>query len=161
MQFSRGVRYQWGLFERKISSKSLKQFLRYWQKTKKMPMKLGFFPFVTPQNFFFKNRALSLLYPYGALTSCKKLEKPLERSLIYLKTDQQTDRHGWLNRTPSGKPWVQKWKSNDWFPRKPKTDIQTDRPTDKPTKLITNKDQLRYKQGQKWYISIQKVVKSA
>ena len=31
-------------------------------------------PFVTP-NIFFKNRALSLLYPYGALTSCKKLEK--------------------------------------------------------------------------------------
>ena len=33
----------------------------------------GVFPqFVTP---FFKNRALSLLYPYGAVTSCKKLEK--------------------------------------------------------------------------------------
>ena len=43
----------------------------YGQKTSKMPQKWGFPPFVTPQDFFFKNRALSLLYPYGALTSCK------------------------------------------------------------------------------------------
>ena len=34
----------------------------------------GFSLFVTPQEFF-KNQALSILYPYGALTSCKKLEK--------------------------------------------------------------------------------------
>ena len=35
----------------------------------------GFSPICDPPSFFFKNRALSLLYPYGALTSCKKLEK--------------------------------------------------------------------------------------
>ena len=46
-----------------------------------------FFPqFVTPETFF-QNLALSLLYPYGALTSCKKLEKNNEQSLRYLKTD--------------------------------------------------------------------------
>ena len=52
---------------------------RYGQKTSKIPPR-----------FFFKNRALSLLYPYGT-TSCKKLEKNNERSQRYLKTDQQTD----------------------------------------------------------------------
>ena len=36
----------------------------------------GFSPFVTPKDFF-KNPALSLLYPYGVLTSCKELEKLL------------------------------------------------------------------------------------
>ena len=55
------------------------------------------FQYLIPYNpglrIFFKNRALSLLYPYGALTSCKKLEKSLEQSLRYLKTDygQTTD----------------------------------------------------------------------
>merc|ERR1719494_225858 len=81
---------------------------------KKHPKNGGFPPFVTPR-FFFKNRALSLLYPYGALTSCKKLEKTNERSLRYLKTDTRTDGHthgrthgqGRLLRTPSGKPGVQ------------------------------------------------------
>ena len=53
----------------------------------------GFPPFVTPQDFFSKNRALSLLYPYGALTSCKRLEQTNERSLRYLKTDTQTHGH--------------------------------------------------------------------
>ena len=38
-----------------------------------------------------KNGALPLLYPYGGLTSCKKLEKNKEQSLRYLKTDQQTN----------------------------------------------------------------------
>ena len=52
----------------------------------------GFPPFVTPQDFFSKNRALSLLYPYGALTSCKRLGKNNEQSLRYLKTDGRTDR---------------------------------------------------------------------
>ena len=47
-------------------------------------------PFATT-TIFFKNRALSLLYPYGALTSCKKLEKFLERSLRYSKTDGRMD----------------------------------------------------------------------
>ena len=91
MRFSRGLGYQWGLFKRKISSKSLEPFLRYGQKTSKMPQKWGFSPICDPARFFFKNRALSLLYPYGALTSCKKLKKSLERSLRYLKTDQRTD----------------------------------------------------------------------
>ena len=47
---------------------------------------------MTPQDFFLKNRALSLVYPYGALTSCKKLEKANGRSLRYLKTDRPKDR---------------------------------------------------------------------
>ena len=48
----------------------------------------GFFPlFATLQDFFFKNRALSLLYPYSALASCKKLEKTNDRSLRYSQTD--------------------------------------------------------------------------
>ena len=58
-----------------------------------------------------KNRALSLLYPYGALTSCKKLEQINEWSLRYLKTDKHTHKRthgqGRLLRTPSGKPGVQ------------------------------------------------------
>ena len=61
-----------------------------------------------PPRFFFKNRALSLLYPYGALTSCKKFEKNNEQSLRYLKTDHgRTNGQGRLLRTPSGKPGVQ------------------------------------------------------
>ena len=50
-----------------------------------------------------RNRALSLLHPYDALTSCKKLEKANVWSLRYSKmggrTDQQTDRRtdGWTN----------------------------------------------------------------
>ena len=64
------------------------------------------FPHLWPQIFFFKNLALSLLYTYGALTSCKKLEKNNERSPRYLKTDGQTHTHthgqGWLLRAPSG-----------------------------------------------------------
>ena len=46
-----------------------------------------------PKDFFFKNQALSILYPYGALTSCKKLEKTNERSLRYLKKDTWTGEH--------------------------------------------------------------------
>ena len=52
----------------------------------KMPQIWGFSPFVTPK-IFFKNRALSLLYPYGILTSRKNLEKSNERSLRYIKMD--------------------------------------------------------------------------
>ena len=59
------------------------------KKHQKYPKNGGFPPFVTPK-IFFKNRALSLLYPYGALTSCKNLEKNNERSLRYLKTDGWT-----------------------------------------------------------------------
>ena len=51
---------------------------RYGQKTPKKPQNGGFPPFVTP-NIFFKNRALSLLYPYGARTSCEKSEKNNEQ----------------------------------------------------------------------------------
>ena len=63
------------------------------KKPQKCPRNGDFPPFVTTQDFFFKNRALSLLYPYGALTSCKKLEKTNERSLRNLKTDTHTDGH--------------------------------------------------------------------
>ena len=59
----------------------------YGQKTSKIPQKWGFPLFVTPPRLFFKNRALTLLYTYGAVTSCKKLEKTNERSLRDLKTD--------------------------------------------------------------------------
>ena len=74
-------------------------------------LKMGFSPFVTP-----KNRALSLLYPYGAKTSCKKLEKTNELSLRYLKTPTdgrttdhgpQTNGQGRLLWTQPGKPRVQ------------------------------------------------------
>ena len=34
--------------------------------------KMGFSPICDTPKFFFKNQALSLLYPYGTLTSCKK-----------------------------------------------------------------------------------------
>ena len=64
-----------------------------WTKKSKIPPKMGFFPICDPQGFFFKNQALSLLCPYGSLTSCKKLEKTNERSLRYLKTDTRTDGH--------------------------------------------------------------------
>ena len=57
-------------------------------KTPKKCPQNGFFPIYDPPRFFFsKIRLLSLLYPYGALTSCKKLEKPYELSPRYLKTD--------------------------------------------------------------------------
>ena len=72
-----------------------------------MPPKWVFSPICDPLRFFFKNRALSLLYPYGALTSCKKFEKTNERSPRYLKTngltDRLSDRQGRLLWTPWGK----------------------------------------------------------
>ena len=54
------------------------------KKNQKYPQNGGFPQFMTPQDFL-------LLYPYGALTSCKKLEKNNERPLRYLKTDGQMD----------------------------------------------------------------------
>ena len=67
------------------------------KKHKKYPQN-GVFPlFVTPKDFFSKKRALSLLYPYGALTSCKKLEKTNERSLEILK-DGRTEGHTYKPR---------------------------------------------------------------
>ena len=66
-----------------------------------------FFPHLRPPNLFiFKNRALSLLYPCGALTSCKKLEKSLERSLREISKDGPTD-HGQKDIGDYiGPPWV-------------------------------------------------------
>ena len=61
-----------------------------------MPPKWGFSPICDPPRFFFKNRALSLLYPYGALTSSKKLEKHNECYLRYSKTDGPTDKGDYL-----------------------------------------------------------------
>ena len=52
---------------------------------------MGFSPICDPPRFFFKNRAQSLLYPYGALTSCKVSEKTNERFLRYLKTEGYTE----------------------------------------------------------------------
>ena len=49
-----------------------------------------FCPIGDPKDFF-KNQALSLLYPYDALTSCKKREETNEQSLRYTKTDSRTD----------------------------------------------------------------------
>ena len=74
----------------------------YGQKTSKC-LKIRFLQFVTPQGFF-KNLALSILYPYGALTSCKKLEKTRQ-------TYQQTDKCNYL-KNPSGKLEVQKQPQN-------------------------------------------------
>ena len=62
-----------------------------WTKNVKNAPKRGVSPHLQTPKIFFLNRALSLLYPYGALTSCKKLGKSLERSLRYLKTDRPTD----------------------------------------------------------------------
>ena len=58
------------------------------KKHQKYPQNDGFPPFVTPR--FFSKIGLSLLYPYGALTLCKKLEKTNERSLRYPKMDGRT-----------------------------------------------------------------------
>ena len=67
-------------------------FFEIWTKNIKNAPKMGVFPhFCDPPRFFFKNRALSLLYPYGALTLCKKLEKNNEQSLRYLKIDGRTE----------------------------------------------------------------------
>ena len=57
----------------------------------KCPHKWDFPPICDPPIFFFKNRALSLLYPYGAKTSCKKLERFSEQFPRYLKTNGGTN----------------------------------------------------------------------
>ena len=74
--------------------KIVRAVFEIWTKNIKMTQKCEFSPICDPPRFFFKNRALSLLYPYGALTSYKKLEKSLERSMRYLETDGLTDGHG-------------------------------------------------------------------
>ena len=52
----------------------------------------GFSPIVTKSQIFSKIGLLSLLYPCGVLSSCKKLEKTSGRSLRSLKTDGLMDR---------------------------------------------------------------------
>ena len=66
--------------------------------------KMGIFP------LFCKNRALSLLYPYSALTSCKKLEKTNEQSNEQIFKDgpmdrPRTDGQGWFTREPLQRTW--------------------------------------------------------
>ena len=76
-----------------------------------MAQKWGFSPICDPHDFFFKNRALSLLYPYGVLTSCQKLEKTNEWSLEIFK-DGHTDTHiptRTITKDSSGKTGVQKY----------------------------------------------------
>ena len=88
------------------------------KKLQKYPQKWGLSPICDPQDFFSKIR-LSLFYPYGALTSCRKLEKTNGQSPRYLKMDGRTDRITTDGRTrvitkdPSRKPAVQNffWKS--------------------------------------------------
>ena len=63
------------------------------KKHQKCPQNGWFSPFVT-QQVFFQNRALSLLYLYGILTSCKQLEKNNEQSLRYLEKDGSRTKHG-------------------------------------------------------------------
>ena len=75
---------------------------RYRQKTSKMPPKWGFSPICDPPRYFFKNRALSLLGPYSALTSCKKAKKSLEPFSSYggnHLTNQPTNQRDWFYRT--------------------------------------------------------------
>ena len=76
------------------------------KKHQKMPQKGRFSPICDPPSFFFKNRALSLLYPYGALTSCNKLEKTNERSLRYLETDGPRTMDGRTRTLTKGPPRV-------------------------------------------------------
>ena len=54
------------------------------KKPQKCPQN-GVFPQLSPPKIFFKDWALSLLYPYGALTSCKKIETTNEQSLEIFK----------------------------------------------------------------------------
>ena len=71
--------------------KILKAVFEIWTKNIKNAPNMGFSPICDPPRFFFKNRALSLLYPYGALTSCKKLEKTNEQSLEIFKDGRTTE----------------------------------------------------------------------
>ena len=85
---------------------------RYGQKTLKISPQMGVHPICEPPRFFFKNRALSLLYPYGALASCKKLEKLMDCLWdIQRRTNRwRTDKGDY--KDPSGKPGVQKTNLN-------------------------------------------------
>ena len=75
----------------------------------KKTSKMGVIPHLRPHDFFFKNRALSLLYPYGALTS---------RSPRYSKTDcKRTTDRPWtdigrtraITKDPIWRTWDPKW----------------------------------------------------
>ena len=61
---------------------------RYGQK--KYPKNGGFPPFATPQDFFQKSGSV-IFVPLWHTNFMQKLEKSLERSPRYLKTDQRTD----------------------------------------------------------------------
>ena len=87
--------------------------------------KMGFSPNLWPPRFFFKNRALSLLYHHGALTSCKKLEKTNEQSLRYSKMEGAQTKNGLtmttnrltqaITKAPIGCPKYQIKSPNDIF----------------------------------------------
>ena len=61
------------------------------KKHQKYPKNGGFPPFVTPQDFFSKIGLCHFCTLYGALTSCKKLEKTNERSLEIFKDGPRTN----------------------------------------------------------------------
>ena len=100
---------------RDMDKKHLNEWMqRCVQKTSKMPQKWGFSPICYPPRFFFKNSALSLLYPYGTPTSCKKIRKNNERSISHEIFRDGPTYHGRMDggqgrllRTPSDKLWVQ------------------------------------------------------
>ena len=71
--------------------KIVRAVFEIWTKNIKNAPKMVFSPICDPPKIFFQILALSLLHPYVALTSCKKLEITNERSLRYLKTDGRTD----------------------------------------------------------------------
>ena len=64
---------------------------RYGQKSTKMPQRWNSSPIYDPK-ILFTNRAMSILYPYDALTSCK-IQKKLMSCLrdIQRQTDKRTD----------------------------------------------------------------------
>ena len=65
---------------------------RYGQKTSKNAPKMGVsHPFVTPEFFFSKIGLLSLLYPSGTLTTCKKFDRPMDQP-----NDRKTNRGDYL-----------------------------------------------------------------
>ena len=133
------------MFRSKISTKSFEPFLRYGQKTSKMNQKWGFSPVCDPQRFFFKNQALSLLYPYGALTSCKTLEKTNGQSLKIFKDKPQrtkdvriTDVQTTDRRTTDG--WTTGRRTTDGLTTDGRT---TDRRTDHGWTRVITKDPFR------------------
>ena len=68
-----------------------------------MPQKWGFSLICDPK-IFFQNSGTVTFVPYGALTSCKILEKSLERFPRYSKTNGRTRA---ITKDPSDKPVFQ------------------------------------------------------